>query len=204
MSELEKGDSFSEFVRLRYLNATGVVLLIVVVFIVRFELAVLGLETDFWDGMDSASFYISFCVILTNIAFAFVNLQGQWIKSFPNYMEVIFKRNNVELEKFGTNGNPIPVVCEADVRSLAQQFGKSKNEDKNLPLKVEYDVQNEVDMKNRQKLYTVTMCLRPPKPEDTSDMKKTKTNVEFNSPDLGGKVGIEIKSEVRISPESAS
>lgn len=202
--ELKKGQTFFEFVWERYRWYFAIVVLFVVIVCV-WGGVLLCVDVDaFKKELLSFSLLFSVSVVAANLLLAIVSIRGRWIDSFPKFMHVIFMREGVELKEFGTNGSPIPVVCEADVRSLAQQFGKSNNNDKNLPLKVEYDVQYEVDMKNRQKMYTVTMWLRPPEPEDTSDMKRTRSNVEFFSPDLGGKVGIEIKSEVRISPEAAS
>ncbi|WP_459901745.1 hypothetical protein [Desulfobaculum senezii] len=171
MSALKKGESFSEFIWKRYLTAIGVVVAVVFAAVMRMEYALLSRDVGFLESIDSISFYLSFFVILTNMAFAYVNVRGQWIDSFPKYMNVHFRRRGAEIKHLGTNGNPIPVVCEADIRSLAQQYGKSRNNDTNLPLQVDYAVVDEVEMQNRRKIYTVTMSLRPQNSEHHSARK---------------------------------
>lgn len=204
MSALKKGESFSEFVWKRYLTAIGVVVAVVFAAVMRLECALLSSDVDFLDAIDSISFYLSFFVVLTNIAFAYVNVRGQWIDSFPKYMNVHFRRRGAEVKYLGTNGTPIPVVCEADIRSLAQQYGKSRNNDKNLPLQVDYAVVDEVEMQNRRKIYTVTMSLRPQKSESPSGRKTVTSAVEFDSAEVGRTVGVTMKSEVSLTPEGPS
>lgn len=201
MSELKKGDSFLSFVWGRYKAPLCIVLVIVLCVIVYvWKLDVEGEHVN--EATKSISFIFSVAVVVGNLVFAIVSLRGQWIDSFPKYMNVKFYREGKEVKEF--RGCELPLVCESDARALAQQLGRTRNGG-NLDLEVDYTLDSYVDMANKQVRYDISMQLQPEKKSQNPPKKEGNGScVTVENFEAGGKVGIEIKSEVRISPEAAS
>ncbi|UIJ38392.1 hypothetical protein LWC08_02165 [Desulfobaculum bizertense] len=158
MSQMKKGKTLKDFVfdqyggQLKVVSTIGVFLLV----------TIFAFGSSFSNESHSVGFWFTVLVALGSLLCSFISIQGQWIDSFPKYLDVTFVKDGKICDEFGTNGRPLALLDEGDARALAQQFGQSRNGDKRLKLDAYYDLdERKVEKENRWIRYHITLFLRP-------------------------------------------
>lgn len=160
---LEHGEGYLRFVAKTYKKSIITILITSAIFIFAFsyhtDIKIYEIVNS--PEMKSLSFWASLFFAFSTFLLAVVNTNTAWINSFPSYMNVKFYREGMLVDKF--NACDIFFIGESDIRSIAQQVAKSKNNDKWVELKPYFEVRHWVDQNARQKRYSVKMYLRPEK-----------------------------------------
>jgi hypothetical protein len=202
VSELEKGERLHSFFLKQYWFPLALI-------VCAISFGVWWFSID-WSSLSlgegekhSVGFIMSASVVVANIIFAFVSAWGRWIDSFPKYMNVTIKDDDGKQKDLKAQNAFI--ISESDIRAYAQSLGQLENNNQRLNLNNHYEVTHYVKLWDRQKWYNVIMHHNSEGKSQNSPKKDNNgSRVTVENFEAGGKVGIEITSEVRISPESAS